>query len=216
MKATTISRVHSGRRLVRWGLLILGILVLIPLGYYLYVVLWASNFHTVVPGQVYRSAAPLGDDIEDWCQDYGLKSIVDLRADGVSSTYPDEQTAADRAGAKLIYLRLSANKLPDGPMLRELIRVIETAPKPMLLHCQGGADRASLASFIAAMAIGGQDYRQAEKQFSIRYFQLQDDLPITRVLHLYRHWCRQQSVSTGGWQQFRHWAFDEYDKKQPA
>jgi protein tyrosine phosphatase (PTP) superfamily phosphohydrolase (DUF442 family) len=197
----------------RWGLRMgcaLGIIAAFPLGYYLYVDVWCSNFHTVVPGLVYRSANPSSGDLAQWRRLYGIQTILDLRADGVTRSYPNEQRASDRNNMALEYIRLSAWRQPDEPTLRKLIELIETSRKPLLVHCQGGADRAGLASFIAAMAIGGQDYQQAQKQFSARYFHLLTDLPITRVLHLYRDWCRQQGLPTAGWPQFRHWAFDVY------
>jgi hypothetical protein len=63
---------------------------------------------------------------------------------------------------------------------------------------------------MAAMAVGGQDYRQAEKQFSARYLHLQTDKPITGVLRQYREYCRDNHADTGGWNEFRHWALNVY------
>ena len=182
----------------------------VPLGYYLYAGIWRSNFHTVVPGQVYRSGKPSGNDLQSWRARYGIKDVIDLRADGITESYPDEERAAREAGMRLEYIHLTASHLPDGATLRKLIGMIETAPRPLLLHCEGGADRAGLASFLAAMAIGGQDYAHAEKQLSARYFHLDSDIRIAGVLRKYRQYCRRNDMDTGGWQQFRHWAFNVY------
>lgn len=216
MLVAMLKRVASILRngsLRKWGIRVaitLGVLALPPLSYYLYVGVWQSNFHTVIPGRIYRSGNPSSNDIINWTRQYGLKTVIDLRADGVSRAYPDEQHAANQAGVALQYIKLSATHQPSGETLRKLILAIEGAQEPLLMHCEGGADRAGLASFIAAMAIGGQDYEQATTQFSARYFHLDTDLPITRVLHDYRQYCKDNNLSTAGWKQFRQWAFNVY------
>lgn len=206
-KATPLS---ARRRAVRWALRVLlamGIITAFPLGYYLYVDLWNSNFHTVVPGQVYRSANPTAGELSDWHAKYGLKTVIDLRE---AQDNDSHQAQAVALGMTFANVKLLASHRPDGPTLRGLIELIEKSPRPILVHCHGGADRSGLASCIAAMAIGGQDFAHAQDQFSICYFHLQPNLPIRDVLREYVQYCQKNHLDTAGWQQFRDWAMNVY------
>ncbi len=170
-----------------------------------------TNFHVVVPGKVYRSAQPSPAQIRNWAQRYGLKTIVNLRGAGDAEHYVNEHKAARSAGLRLVPIRLSARDLPSRPALLELIDVLETGQKPMLIHCFAGADRTGMASVLAAMAVGGEPYDQARKQMSWRYLHV-DDNPehIAGLLHQYEQWCAQNGRDTAGWQQFRRWAVEDY------
>jgi protein tyrosine/serine phosphatase len=181
----------------------------LALGYWAHIG-WTSNFHTVVANEVYRSGNPSQAQLGNWHARYGIKTVVDLRGDGVNCSYPDEQRAVDRSGMHLEYVPLLASRLPSVAALVKLVNIIEESPRPILLHCEGGADRTGLASFIAAMAVGGQCYRQAEEQFSARYLHLETDKPIMGVLRQYREYCRANHADMGGWKEFRYWALNVY------
>jgi protein tyrosine/serine phosphatase len=51
----------------------------------------------------------------------------------------------------------------------QLIAVMRDAPKPLLIHCQAGADRTGLASALYLAAIAGKSEQVAEGQLSLRY-----------------------------------------------
>ena len=54
-------------------------------------VLLGSNFHTVLPGRVYRGAQPSAADVDRLAKDYGVKTIVNLRGSGIpNGWYMDE------------------------------------------------------------------------------------------------------------------------------
>jgi len=88
---------------------------------------------------------------------------------------------------------------------------IESAEKPLLLHCQQGADRSGLASVMARMAIGGKSYDRAKEQMGLKFLHI-DPSPehVAAVLTQYEDYCRRQQVGTGGWPEFRHWIFNVY------
>jgi len=56
------------------------IFLLIPSGYFLYMNV-SSNFHTLTPGEAYRSAQPNIEDIENYTKEYGIRSILNLRGE---------------------------------------------------------------------------------------------------------------------------------------
>ncbi len=192
---------------LRW-ILACGIaLALCAGGAYYYLRFVRVNFHVVIEGQVYRSAQPGGETLLGWIRSRGLKTIVNLRG----SVSDAERAATKEGGATLVVIRFSAYRLPSLPSLRKLIEVLETADRPILLHCRAGADRTSMASVLAAMAIGGQDYQAASSQLSMRYLRL-DGSPqrIAGFLQRYEAYCRKEKIDTGGWKQFRRWAMETY------
>ena len=48
-------------------------------GIYLAVLHWDGNFHTVIPGELYRSAQLSPTQIETYVRENGIRSIVNLR-----------------------------------------------------------------------------------------------------------------------------------------
>jgi protein tyrosine/serine phosphatase len=51
----------------------------------------------------------------------------------------------------------------------ELVAIMKAAPKPILIHCQSGADRTGLVSVIYSQQIARVDEDVAERQLSVRY-----------------------------------------------
>ncbi len=181
-------------------------------GYYVWVRVLHTNFHPVVPGQVYRSAQPSPGQVVAWAKEHNLRTVVNLRGDG-EEFYPAERAAADRAGIQLVTVRLQAGRVPSATALRRLIEVLEGAPRPLLLHCRDGADRAGVASVLAAMAVGKQPYQQARAQLSARYLHVGGaGAAISGLLDQYEVHCRRSELGTGGWEQFRDWALRVYHR----
>ncbi|HOF17764.1 MAG TPA: tyrosine-protein phosphatase [Phycisphaerae bacterium] len=180
-------------------------------GYYLYLRFFAGNFHTVVPGQVYRSAQPSDSQLRRWTQRYGLRTVINLRGESSRDFWPAEVALAEQLGLRHVNLKLSAMRLPPRPLLLALADALETAERPMLIHCAHGADRTGLASVMAAMAVGGQPYDAAREQLSARYLHLADDDDgIGAVAGLYESACAAHGRPTGGWREFRRWLDEEY------
>ena len=118
----------SYRRWIVWSLVAaFGLPALTAGGWVVYNRYVSHNFHTVIPGSVYRSGQPLGEDIHRWTDKYGLKTVVNLRG-GESDERVQSELAAV-AELKLDYydIHLSNTRLPSAEELRELARVLETA-----------------------------------------------------------------------------------------
>jgi len=169
------------------------------------------NFHVVVEGQVYRSAQPSAEKLTEWVKTYGLRTVVNLRGDSAEAFYGEERRALERAGVTMIDIRLTAKRMPMARRLENLVDVLESTEKPMLLHCESGIERAGVASVMAAMAVGGEDYASARDEVSLRTLHLGPmDRRIMETLVEYEDYCRREGISTGGWEQFKRWVRQEY------
>jgi protein tyrosine phosphatase (PTP) superfamily phosphohydrolase (DUF442 family) len=195
-----------------WGTLVVIVAVAVgAAGYYGYLRYVMHNFHPVVPGKVYRSAQPDADGLRDWITRYGLRTIVNLRADAAKHGLAEETAVARQAGVAVINIRLPNGSLPESPLLMHLADVLESAEKPMLIHCRQGADRTGVASVMARMAVGGKTYDRSREQLDIRFLHLAGDAgQIGGVLEKYEQYCRQRGTGTGGWREFRDWVFSVY------
>jgi hypothetical protein len=69
----------------------------------------------------------------------------------------------------MIDFPLSAGEALTGSQVDRLLAILARAPKPLLVHCDGGADRTGIvaAIYVAAIAKRGED--AAEDQLSILF-----------------------------------------------
>jgi protein tyrosine/serine phosphatase len=168
-----------------------------------------SNLHPVVAGQVYRSAQPSEDDIDRWVPALGLRSVVNLR--GAKSKddrrwLGKERDAAIRNGAVHVSLRMSADDIPPAQTLRELVRILDTTPRPLLIHCRAGAERSALAASAAVLLAGG-DLAAARAEFALdKGFVYLVNPRLPRVLDDYEEWLAGEPTTP---ERFRHWVATE-------
>jgi protein tyrosine/serine phosphatase len=138
----------------------------------------SGNFHPVVSGEVYRSAQPTPTALAGYIKEHGIRSIINLRGENSGTDWYDAEVAeAKTQGVAHYDFGISARKQLDQQRAQELIDLMNKAEKPVLIHCQGGADRSGLASalYVAAIAKAGEE--AAERQISLRYGHI--SLPIT-------------------------------------
>ena len=112
-----------------------------------------DNFHAVIPGKIYRSGQMSASHLQSHVETSGIRTIVNLRgANPGESWYRDEIESAQSGG--LVHIDLPIDSVfPTKNELRELTKVLETCPKPVLLHCQSGIDRTGIASAMACLLL---------------------------------------------------------------
>jgi protein tyrosine/serine phosphatase len=129
-----------------------------------------NNFHAIVAGEAYRSAQPTADEIRTYRDKYRIAAIVNLRGAGPGQAWYDEEVkAADELGIRHIDFAMNARTELTQQQSLALIALLQSAPKPVLIHCKEGSDRTGLASALYLAALAGATEPVSEAQLSVRY-----------------------------------------------
>lgn len=116
-----------------------------------------GNFHEVVPGQIYRAAQMDGQALARWTREHVIASVLNLRGQNDDEDwYETGRAVADRLNIRNIDFRMPASNRLDRAEAQRLIQTMRDAPKPMLIHCMGRADRTGLAAALYVAGIAGQ------------------------------------------------------------
>jgi len=146
------------------GLAILGLMGFLGVQQY------TGNFHTVVAGEVYRSAQMTGTQLADYTAKVGLKSVLNLRGAAPDAQwYQLEIAESARLGLAHADFALSASREVTNDEAAQLIALMQTLPKPLLIHCKQGSDRTGLLAALYLAAIKGVDVDTADDELSIAF-----------------------------------------------
>ncbi|MFM6930464.1 MAG: fused DSP-PTPase phosphatase/NAD kinase-like protein [Bdellovibrio sp.] len=139
------------------------------------------NFHEVDRGNFYRSAQLNEKEFARYIQKYRIQTIINLRGQNPDQPwYQDELAVSQKYGVQHFDISMSAKALPHRENLLRLLELYETAPRPILIHCQGGADRSGEAAAIYQMLYQGKSKKEALKQLTLRYHHAQKFKPAKR------------------------------------
>lgn len=145
--------------------------LLVPVGallIYVAYTLYDANFHVIMNGEAYRSGQMNSAQFTRVIQACGIKSIVNLRGENLGTAWhqAEIQTAAKWQVAHYDFGYGSGDELTLA-RLDQLVALLRQAPKPVLIHCEGGADRSGLAAALYCYAIAGEKPQTAERQLTI-------------------------------------------------
>lgn len=153
------------------------------------------NFHTVLPGKVYRSAQLSRPEFLRYIKEYHIKSVINLRgAANTSRWYHQEISASKEANVQHYDLQLNAMKTNSKENMITLAKLLEKSPKPILIHCWHGADRTGLASAMAIILFTQQPLAKAEQQTSVRFLAIDPRSTGKVEMALYKEWLHQHQL----------------------
>ncbi|CCJ82633.1 FIG00554552: hypothetical protein [Cronobacter dublinensis 1210] len=155
---------RTGKRL---GLLAVGLLALTGLhaGYGQL----TGNFHEVIDGELYRSAQPDAQDIANYSDRYHIRTILNLRDEARGDWYQQEKAAALAHGIRLVDYPLSSGREISVKEAEKLADLMKSLPRPILIHCDHGANRTGLVSAIYLDAVAQTSDFTAQWQLSPWY-----------------------------------------------
>jgi protein tyrosine/serine phosphatase len=166
--------------------------------------LW-PNQHRVAEG-VLRSNQPDPGRVRRLAGQ-GVRAILNLRGATEYGSYFLEREAAAAAGIELVDFKLSSRALPTREEILALDDLFARLPRPFLLHCKSGADRAGFASALYLLLRQDTPVAEAKAQLSWRYLHLRSGA--TGILHfmLDRYAADSDKEPMG----FREWVETRYD-----
>ncbi len=177
---------------------------------------FSGNLAVVDPGRVIRSAQPT-DQLNRWIEQYGLRSILNLRGGGSADDwYRNEVNEARSHDVAFYDLPLSATRRPKRRELLILIDLLDRCRYPLLIHCKSGADRTGLASAIYEIVRLGTPPLEAERALSLDF----GHVPILGPEHLheplreYAAWLKANGLPHQP-ARFREWVRNEYQAPDP-
>jgi len=140
-----------------------------------------SNLQVVELGQFYRSGQMAGFKIDAVANRYEIKTMINLRGKQPDESWYRSEIAACARNDVLHYdLQWSMRKIPPPDSLAQLIAWIESEPRPILVHCQGGVHRAAMASVVYRL-LRGDSEADARDELGLFFM----DAPIGELLDLY-------------------------------
>ena len=111
----------------------------------------------------------------------GFKAILNLRGETECGSYLLEREACRAAGIELVDFKLTSRRLPSREEILALDAIFARLPRPFLMHCKSGADRAGFAAALYLMLHKGLSPEEAQRQLSWRYLHLRGGA--TGVMH---------------------------------
>jgi protein tyrosine/serine phosphatase len=163
------------------------------------------NEHEIAPG-VWRSNQPDPAMIRRLAGQ-GVKAILNLRGATEYGSYLLEREACKMAGIELVDFKLTSRALPSREDVLALDALFARLPRPFLMHCKSGADRAGFAAALYLLLRGELPAEEAGRQLSWRYLHLRS--AATGVLHFLLE--RYAADSAREPMSFRDWIERRYD-----
>lgn len=129
-----------------------------------------GNIRTVEAGQLYRSAQLDSAQFARVIQKDGIRTIINLRGAHPKAGWYDTELAVSKAyGVTHVDYGISAEHMVTAAQIDSILTLLRTAPKPILVHCQGGADRSGLVSALYEAEIAGKPPAVADGQLALRF-----------------------------------------------
>ncbi len=195
-------RPTRGRKAAIAFLCVIGLILLLLW----YIGVFGGNVHTVVAGQLYRSAQLSGNTLGRVLDADHIKTVINLRGGSPDDGfYRSEMEECSKRGIAHVDVPFSARFLPPPNRLAALLSTFDHASYPVLIHCRGGSDRTGLTSTLYLAIYRGVPLDQAEaSQLTFRYGHISwgEAHPMNDFFDLYR--------KTGAGKSLRDWILHDY------
>ncbi len=169
-----------------------------------------DNFHEVTPNEIYRSAQLSAGKLKDVVNEYGIKTVINLRRPRPEKDWYSEEIAmAASLGVEHHDIGMDLTFSPRVDQLFELRDLIENAPKPLLVHCRAGADRTGLAAVMVKLLDGSSSLQEARAQVSWKYHAVRDNSIGIPFFNSYSGWLDANDRSHSK-HNFNYWLENEY------
>lgn len=129
-----------------------------------------NNFDTIVAGEAYRSAQVDPQEIRHYKSRYHIRSIVSLRKKRHGKKWHDDEIrTSEEMGITYINFPMDSGEALTDEEMHQLIDIMNKAEKPVLIHCENGANRTGLAAALYLAGVKKIPPDVADDQLSFKY-----------------------------------------------
>ncbi len=144
-------------------------------------------------------------------QRLGVRSVINLRGARVSERwYVDELAACRELSVVHEDVRIKLDDWPPQHEVRRYVTLLETTPRPLLLHCKNGIDRSGWGAAVA-IALAGEPVERALDRLSPTTGHIcnRATCPLHRFFARYQAWLAASGAAHSSGT-FRRWALEVY------
>ena len=135
---------------------------------YYFVLSRADELGVVAQGKLYRSAQPSGWEYSVLDR-LSIRRVISLRGYREDPELLEEEKAAcAAAGAEFVHIPVES-RLPTEEQIGKFMRAVQTAPGPVLVHCEHGKTRAGIMSAAYRVMVQGWSPEQAIESQLVGY-----------------------------------------------
>lgn len=133
-------------------------------GYFTWQKHFNYNFGVISEGKVFKSAAINPEVLEDYTDEYKIKTIIDLRNE--ITKYSSEEMAAAAAKIESVnYVNIRSKQVPDQDTLKRFYQILDNPDNyPVLIHCYHGLGRTMLYSALYRIEYEGFSNEEARSK----------------------------------------------------
>ena len=154
-----------------------------------------DRFFEVVEGRLYRSAQPSAKDLTKIIKSKDIQTVINLRGEKTGEKwFTREQRVCKQNNVTLLNFDMEDPGLPKRRVLQGIIRAIQQAEKPMLIHCRRGVNQTGFVSALALSLETDPLFPVVESQLSWRFGLIPVYRSIgTPIFSVYRSWLDKNS-----------------------
>lgn len=154
------------KRLFIGGAVFLAACLMIVGAFFLYI-FTRSNVHQTT-SNLSRSSELSGPELKRLIKDKGIKTVIRLVGidDSNAEGYEEQTAAVAETDATLVVAKLPSSRMPWRSEMIVLFDALDSAERPIHIHCQAGSDRSGLVSAIWLHDYEGRTLEEARQQLA--------------------------------------------------
>lgn len=177
-----------------------------------------GNVGVIASGSARRSGQLSARQLDALARDAGIRTVLNLRGSNPDQPwYRVERAVTLGRGATQIDFAMASDHWLSREQARALIRILDTCERPLLIHCEWGAERTGLVASWATLLDPGGDLRTARAQFSPYYLYLptREGRIMSGHLERYADWLDRAGLAHAP-ERFRAWVESVYRPGSPS
>ena len=147
-----------------------------------------DNYHEAIPGQLYRSGQMSSSQLSRHVVQDRIATVINLRPDTNEIWHAKEVQVCIEKGISHIDFPMLGDIPPSHEDMEALVTLMSRYSRPILIHCEHGADRTGLAVALYLRALENLPSEEAARSLSLKY----GHLPVMRGFdRAFREYCKE-------------------------